>query len=304
MGVMGTDVAKDASDVILMDDDFSSIVEGIKCGRTIFDNLTKTIAYTVTHLVPETVPVLLSLAFDFPTTLPSLAILAIDCGTELAPAVSFAYEPSESDVMSRPPRNSKRDRLVSLKVAMYCMFQAGLISTLCCFMSFLLVIKFYGIDVNRLIGSSSSYFSSGSDNWIVSGGSGCDQLTPVPANCVYFTDSQQVDINLRAACAYYATLTACQVLHIFACKTRSISLLQHGIFNNVVMIYGILIEISLMCLFIFTPKMNELLVGKPFEGVYWLLLPIPGVIILILTEVRKYAARNNPKGFVATYLNW
>lgn len=78
MGIMGSDVARDAADVILMDDDFSSIVDGIRYGRAIFDNLSKTIAYTITHLIPEAIPVLLNIAFDFPAALGSLAILAID----------------------------------------------------------------------------------------------------------------------------------------------------------------------------------------------------------------------------------
>jgi sodium/potassium-transporting ATPase subunit alpha len=85
----------------VQDDDFASIVEGVRAGRTIFDNLAKTIAYTCSHLIPETIPTLLTLAFDFPAAIPSLAILAIDLGTELAPAISFAYEVSESDVMAR-----------------------------------------------------------------------------------------------------------------------------------------------------------------------------------------------------------
>lgn len=92
MGISGSDVARDAADVILMDDDFSSIVVGVKEGRTIFDNLTKTIAYTVSHLIPEAVPVLLNLAFNYPLAMSSLMILVIDLGTELAPAVSLAYE--------------------------------------------------------------------------------------------------------------------------------------------------------------------------------------------------------------------
>ena len=82
---------------LFQDDDFASIVEGVRAGRTIFD----TIAYTCSHLIPETVPTLLTLAFDLPAAIPSLAILAIDLGTELAPAISFAYEVSESDVMAR-----------------------------------------------------------------------------------------------------------------------------------------------------------------------------------------------------------
>jgi len=75
-----------------MDDNFASVVVGIREGRTIFDNLSKTIAYTVTHMFPEVFPVLLNLAVGFPLGLSALLILTIDLGTELAPAISLAYE--------------------------------------------------------------------------------------------------------------------------------------------------------------------------------------------------------------------
>lgn len=72
MGIQGSEVAKDASDIILMDDNFASIVKGIEQGRLIFDNLKKTIAFTLTHILPEVLPVLLALAFGLPQGLSSL----------------------------------------------------------------------------------------------------------------------------------------------------------------------------------------------------------------------------------------
>ena len=66
MGIGGNDVAKEAADVIFMNDDFSSIIDGIEEGRTLFDNLKKTISYTLTHLIPEVVPILLNLALSLP----------------------------------------------------------------------------------------------------------------------------------------------------------------------------------------------------------------------------------------------
>jgi len=101
MGIGGNDVAKEASDVIFMNDDFASIVAGIEQGRLLFDNLMKTIAYTLTHLIPEILPVLLNLALLMPAGLNSLLILAIDLGTELVPAISLAYEDMEADIMDR-----------------------------------------------------------------------------------------------------------------------------------------------------------------------------------------------------------
>jgi sodium/potassium-transporting ATPase subunit alpha len=70
----GSDVAKQAADIILMDDNFASIVKGIEEGRLLYDNLKKTIAYTLTHLGPEVVPVLMNFALGMPVALTSLQV--------------------------------------------------------------------------------------------------------------------------------------------------------------------------------------------------------------------------------------
>lgn len=82
MGIAGNEVAKAAADMILMDDNFASIVLGIQTGRVLFDNLKKSIAYTLTHLLPELVPIAMSLAGGMPQGMNSLEILTIDLFTE------------------------------------------------------------------------------------------------------------------------------------------------------------------------------------------------------------------------------
>lgn len=99
--------------MVLMDDNFCSIVGAIEEGRTLFDNLKKTVAYTLAHAWPELFPVFLNLAFSFPLGLNGLLILTIDLLTEQGPAISLAFEHPESLVMARKPRNAKTDRLVS-----------------------------------------------------------------------------------------------------------------------------------------------------------------------------------------------
>lgn len=101
----GSDVAKDAADMVLIDDNFSSIVEGVKQGRIIFDNLKKSIAYTLSSNIPEITPFLSYLIFQIPVPLETVMILCIDLGTDLWPAISFAYEKPEADIMNRMPRD-------------------------------------------------------------------------------------------------------------------------------------------------------------------------------------------------------
>merc|ERR1712198_238646 len=91
MGIAGSDVSKQAADMILLDDNFASIVTGVEEGRLIFDNLKKSIAYTLTSNIPEISPFLLFILLDIPLPLGTVTILCIDLGTDMVPAISMAY---------------------------------------------------------------------------------------------------------------------------------------------------------------------------------------------------------------------
>merc|ERR1712066_988245 len=91
MGIAGSDVSKQAADMILLDDNFASIVTGVEEGRLIFDNLKKSIAYTLTSNIPEISPFLVFILADVPLPLGTVTILCIDLGTDMVPAISMAY---------------------------------------------------------------------------------------------------------------------------------------------------------------------------------------------------------------------
>ena len=112
----GSDVAKNAADILLLTDDFSSIVLGVEQGRLMFDNLKKSITYSLTPNIPEVVPVLAFLIFQTPIPLSSILMLCVAVGSDMAPAISLAYETAELDIMKRPPRSAKRDHLVNAKI--------------------------------------------------------------------------------------------------------------------------------------------------------------------------------------------
>ena len=105
MGITGTEVAKEAADMILLDDNFASIVNGVEEGRIIFDNLKKSIAYILSSNIPEIAPFLLFQTAAVPLPLSTVMILLVDLGTDLAPTISMAYEGRESDIMERKPRD-------------------------------------------------------------------------------------------------------------------------------------------------------------------------------------------------------
>ena len=142
MGIAGSDVSKQAADMILLDDNFASIVTGVEEGRLIFDNLKKSIAYTLTSNIPEISPFLLFILADVPLPLGTVTILCIDLGTDMVPAISMAYEYAESDIMKRPPRNPFTDKLVNERLISMAYGQIGMIQASAGRGWLLLILKF------------------------------------------------------------------------------------------------------------------------------------------------------------------
>jgi sodium/potassium-transporting ATPase subunit alpha len=141
----GSDVAKNAADMLLLDDNFCSIVNGVEEGRLIFDNLKKSISYTLTSNVPEILPFIFFILFQVPLPLSTVLVLAIDLGTDMVPAISFAYEHAELDIMERSPRKAHLDHLVNGKLISFAYFQMGLIQGMGGIYTYFLVINDYGL---------------------------------------------------------------------------------------------------------------------------------------------------------------
>lgn len=298
--INASEVAREAADIILLDDNFASIVHAIEEGRTLFDNLKKTIAYTLAHLLPEIVPILLNLAFSFPLAMNGLMILTIDLLTEQGPAISLAYEESEYAVMSRPPRNLVTDRLVTGPSLFYSYIVAGASNALISMYCFFLVYIRHGIPLSQLTfildstgpnpftgGNSTTAANYFAKSPFVSVGNttvnnvtvtrwtsgGTEVLPLVASNGGKVYDAvAQWNIFSESQCAWYLTLIFCQVWHIWNCRTRTTSIFKQGLFTNVVTMYGVGCEVAIMAAVIYIPAFQNASAFQtyPLHGIYWL----------------------------------
>ncbi|OMJ08462.1 Sodium/potassium-transporting ATPase subunit alpha-2 [Smittium culicis] len=116
MNKSGSDVSKEAASMILLDDNFSSTINGVEEGRLIFANIKKSIRYTVSHSIPEVIPQLVTILAPLPVILGPLEIIVIDLGFELFNSLSFAWEPVESrdGLMTEIPRNPVTSRSIQI----------------------------------------------------------------------------------------------------------------------------------------------------------------------------------------------
>lgn len=113
MGISGSDVSKQAADIILLDDNFATIVAGCVEGRLIFENLKKCICYLLAANIAELVPFLMLIILRIPLPLGTIPMLIICLGTDIFPTISLSYETAEGDIMKRPPRDPVNDKLVT-----------------------------------------------------------------------------------------------------------------------------------------------------------------------------------------------
>lgn len=294
MGEGGSDVAREAADVIFMDDNFASIIEAISEGRRLFDNLKKSIVYTVTHGNVEVLPVLLNIAIDMPLGLTSMQILSIDLGTELGPAISMSHEYAEDDLMNRPPRNVKTEKLVSLPTLGYPYLIAASFEICFCLIAYFTAFWEAGIMGNQLSGIATEAFQGNgvtNDPWRARYG---DET---------YDSDRQNHILVNAQCAYYITLVMGQFCHIWLCRTRQKSIFTHG-FRNTVCNYGVCCEIFILVIVVYVPAFHDVFSTMQIGGMYWTMWIGTGLCLFIFNESRKYWTRKYPKGKVAKLLMW
>ena len=150
MGKVGTDVAKDAADILLLDDNFPNIIKGIKQGRVIFDILKKIIGYNMSSNMPELIPFLAFVVVQIPLPMSTILILCIDVGSDVFPNLTQSYEHPETGLMSRPPRNCKTEKLCTAELFLFGYLCTGVLETFACFLTYFVILNDYGFRAYNL----------------------------------------------------------------------------------------------------------------------------------------------------------
>lgn len=253
MGMSGTDVAKEASDMILLDDNFATIVNAVEEGRAVYENIKKFITYIFASNIPEAVPYLAYILLKIPLPLTIIQILAVDLGTDMLPALALGAEKPTPGVMKQPPRKVK-ERLLDFPLVVRSYLFLGMIEAAACMFGFFYVLYQGG--------------------WIWG--------TIIPSGNVLY---------LQATTACLTAIIISQVVNVFACRSSKESVFSIGIFSNRLIFYGIMAEILLHLFIVYHPIGNRIFGTAPIGMDIWLVLIPFSIILLAAEEMRKFYVR-------------
>jgi len=252
MGVSGTDVAKEAADMILVDDNFASIVNAIEEGRAVFANIRKFISYILTSNIPEIVPYIVYVLAGVPLPLTVIQILTVDLGTDLAPAIAIGAEPPEPGVMQQKPR-SRTERLLKKNT----------------------LLRSYGFvgPIEAAAGLIGFFWLLQQGGW--AGGD-------LPATDLLYQKATTICLT---------AIIVCQIANVFVVRSPRLSIFQQGFFSNNKIIIGIIVEIVLIMLFVYVPPIQSILGTQALGLKEWLFLVPFAVFLFVAEEFRKYILR-------------
>lgn len=256
MGITGTDVAKEAADIILTDDNFASIVNAIEEGRAVYNNIRKFVLYIFNSNMASAVPMVLYLfsrgAIPLPLTI--MQVLAIDLGTDMVPAMGLGAEKPEAGIMNAPPR-SQKESLLSRPL---------ILKAFC----------WYGM-LEAAFGIAAYFFLNYLHGW---------PSSPLASSGVIYQ---------MATAMTFAAIVMAQVGAVFGCRTERLSAFKPGMFSNKLILIGIAVEFVLLAFLVYIPLpfLHKLFNTAPLgwkEGIFLIAIPFA---ILLIDEIRKWILR-------------
>ncbi|HWO99169.1 MAG TPA: cation-transporting P-type ATPase [Methylococcus sp.] len=257
MGLSGTDVAREAADMILLDDNFASIVAAIEEGRAVYQNIRRFLRYVLTSNIPEIIPYLAFVLFKIPLPLTIIQILAVDLGTDMVPALGLGSEKPAPGVMRQPPR-SRQERLIDANLIGHAYLFLGIMEAVAAMAAYFFVLERGG--------------------WVWG--------TPLMRGDTLY---------LQATTACLSAIIVMQVANVFLCKTHPDSVFHSVLFDNPVILWGIAIEIALILIIDYS-SWGQLLFGTyPISLEVWLFMLPFAPAMVALEETRKWWVRRSTR---------
>ncbi|MFI7413435.1 cation-translocating P-type ATPase [Streptomyces sp. NPDC049627] len=248
MGVSGTDVAREAASMVLLDDSFASIAAAVRLGRAVYQNIRKFLVYLFSHNIGELVPILAATFAGFPLVpISAVQILAIDLGSDVLPALALGAEPPEPDVMDRLPR-SRQERLFSAAVVGRILFLGGI----------------------QAICVTALFF------WHI-GSSG------IP----YDDFTEDTLVYQEAITMVQAGIVLSQFFNALAVRTDRQSVLKAGLLSNPALLAAGGFGVALMAAISYLPPLQAVFNTAPLDAADWAVLAGLGTLPLIADEARK-----------------
>ncbi|KAH9035191.1 sodium-potassium ATPase [Lactarius pseudohatsudake] len=270
----GSDVAREAADMVLLED-FSAIVVALEYGRLVFDNLKKTTLYLLpAGSFSELMPILLNVVLGVPQMLSNIQMILICVATDVLPALSMCFEPPESGLLSRPPRNIRKDRLANVRLLLHAYGFLGILESLCAMSFWYLQTK--GIPFTSLAGKFGNY---------------PPEFTP--------------DLLYEAQSVYFFTLVVMQWGNLLSTRTRRSSIFQQpptwGV--NRMVIPSAICALLIGIFFCYVPVFHHVFQTSNIPAKHFFIPLTFALALLILDETRKLIVRKYPKSFLA-WIAW
>uniref|UniRef100_Q47EY4 ATPase, E1-E2 type n=1 Tax=Dechloromonas aromatica (strain RCB) TaxID=159087 RepID=Q47EY4_DECAR len=253
MGLSGTDVAREAADIVLLDDHFGTIVNAIEEGRAVYENIRKFITYILTSNIPELIPYLAFVLFRIPLPLTVIQILAVDLGTDMLPALALGAEKPSPDIMQRPPR-PRAERLLSGPFLARAYLFLGPLEALGAMATFFFVLHGFGWHYGETLALGDPPY-------------------------------------LQATSACLMAIVLAQMVNVFVCRHPRLPAWHFPLFENRWLLAGLASEVGLLLAILYTPWGNSLFGTAPLPAAVFL-YALPFALFLgAAEEVRKWLVR-------------
>ncbi|KAI9451513.1 sodium-potassium ATPase [Lactarius psammicola] len=274
----GSDVAREAADMVLLED-FSAIVVALEYGRLVFDNLKKTTLYLLpAGSFSELMPIVLNVVLGVPQMLSNIQMILICVATDVLPALSMCFEPPESGLLSRPPRNVRKDRLANFRLLLHAYGFLGVLESLCAMSMSFWYLQSKGIPFTSLAGKFGDY---------------PEEYTNNPK------------LLYEAQSVYFFTLIVMQWGNLLSTRTRRSSIFQQpptwGV--NRAVIPSAICALIIGIFFCYVPVFHHVFQTSNIPAKFFFIPMTFALALLILDETRKLIVRKYPNSFLA-WIAW